>query len=127
MRALDLFFVVFHTTFIVLNVLGWIPRRVRPWNLAALVATAASWLGLGLVYGLGYCPLTDWHWRVLRALGRSNLPRSYTRYLVLRLFGSAPSGPVMDAITGWVFVVVFGISVVVNVRDRRRRRVGTHL
>lgn len=122
LRWLDWFFFLFHAFFILFTVLGWIPPRVRRWNLAALLLTAGSWLGLGMFYGLGYCPLTDWHWRVLRALGREDLPRSYTRYLVLRVFGTAPPGQVMDAITAGVFVLALIISIIVNVRSRRPDR-----
>ena len=45
--ALDGAFFVLHTALIVFNVLGWIPRRTRRWNLAALLATLFSWTSWG--------------------------------------------------------------------------------
>lgn len=118
LQGLDRFFFFFHAALVLFNVFGWIPARLRRWNLAMLTLTAASWLGLGLFYGLGYCPLTDWHWRVLYALGEEDLPRSYTRYLVDRIFGRAPPGVVMDWITAGTFVVAFVCSLTLNIRDR---------
>jgi hypothetical protein len=122
LQGLDRFFLLFHAALVLFNVFGWIPPRWRRWNLLMLALTAASWLGLGLFYGLGYCPLTDWHWRVLRALGEDELPRSYTRYLVIRVLGRSPSGRVMDWITAGTFSMAFVVSLALNVRDWRRAR-----
>ncbi|HPF94086.1 MAG TPA: DUF2784 family protein, partial [Tenuifilaceae bacterium] len=62
---LDVFFVAFHTLLIAFNLFGWIWWRTRKANLITLLLTGLSWIGLGLFFGIGYCPLTDWHWQVL--------------------------------------------------------------
>ncbi|TVQ36344.1 MAG: DUF2784 family protein [Spirochaetaceae bacterium] len=123
LRALDLLFVVFHTVLILFNLLGWIPRRLRRANLIALLLTAASWLGLGIFYGIGFCPFTEWHWRVLRALGRRNLPRSYTQYLLQRLLGISIAAVTVDALTALGAAAALVISSALNIRDWRRRGV----
>ena len=122
LRALDLFFVVFHTTLILFNLLGWIPRRLRRANLVALLLTAASWLGLGIFYGLGFCPFTEWHWRVLRLLGETDLPRSYTGYLLVRLLGLSLSADLVDLLTAGGAAAALVVSAVLNARDWKRRQ-----
>jgi uncharacterized membrane protein YeiH len=54
--SLDYFFIAFHSALIIFNLFAWIPRFTRRWNLISLGLTAFSWLGLGLFYGIGYCP-----------------------------------------------------------------------
>src|SRR5665811_299369 len=78
-RILDIFFLIFHTFLIFFNLFGWIWKRTRKLNLITLSLTGASWLFLGLSVGtLGYCPLTDWHFKILEKLGKTDLPYSYT-------------------------------------------------
>jgi hypothetical protein len=48
---------------------------------------SSSWFGLGLLYGVGYCPSTDWHWRIKRARGETDLPNSYVNYCLDGLTG----------------------------------------
>ncbi len=117
---LDVFFFVFHAALVGFNLTGWLWARTRRLHLITMGLTVGSWFGLGAVYGWGYCPCTDWHWDVKRRLGESGLPRSYVKYY-------------LDAATGWdwdpalvnglVLVLglgAFGLSVWLNVRDRRR-------
>ena len=66
-KFLDIFFIVFHTSLIFFNLFGWIWKYTRRANLVALLLTGGSWFILGLYYGIGYCPFTEWHWEVLHA------------------------------------------------------------
>ena len=118
--VLDFFFVVFHTAWILFSLFGWISRRTRRANLVVLLLTAASWLGLGLFFGLGYCPLTDWHWQVLRALGQRELPRSYTQYLLIRLLGIRLDATTVDVLTAASATAALVVSVWLNIRTPRR-------
>lgn len=122
---LDLFFVVFHSILIVFNVFGWIWKKTRKINLYTLLLTGASWFILGIFKGLGYCPLTDWHWKVLMKLGRDDLPNSYIKYLVDRIFNTNVSALLVDNLTAIIFFVVLIISVVLNSRDYYLKKVKT--
>ena len=66
---LDVLLTVFHLTLTLFNLTGWILKKTRKLHLVVLMVTAASWFVLGIWYGWGYCPLTDWHWQV-RPSGR---------------------------------------------------------
>lgn len=115
-RLLDVFFLVFHTGLILFNLFGWIWKRTRRWNLATLLLTGASWGLLGIWYGFGYCPCTDWHWQVRRALGYHDMPASYIKFLLRYFTGiSFPSG-LVDAATLFFFLLALGASLYVNLR-----------
>ena len=122
LRALDIAFVVFHTALVVFNLAGWVVPRLRGANLVALGLTGLSWGGLGIFYGFGYCPFTDWHWMVLRGLGESDLPRSYIQYLLIRLLGLRVDAGVVDTVVLFSFLAALGVSLTLNIRDMRRRR-----
>jgi hypothetical protein len=108
---------------IVFNLFGWIWKRTRILNLVVLALTAVSWLFLGLIVGtLGYCPLTDWHFRILEKLGKTDLPDSYIKYLADRLTGLGFNPSLVDKVTLYVFLGVFVISLSLNVRDFIRKK-----
>jgi len=114
----DIFFVVFHTILTLFNALGWIWKSTRKLNLITLLLTGGSWFILGLFYGIGYCPLTDWHFSILRKLGHHNLPYSYIEYLIERLTPFNPSPDLVNASTGVVFFVALGLSVFLNISGK---------
>jgi hypothetical protein len=116
--ALNVAFFVFHTAWIGFNCLGWAWRRTRPWHLGTIALTALSWFGLGWWYGWGYCPCTDWHWQVRARMGFSD-PPSYVQLLIRELTGIELQPIVANVVTLGTLVVAGGLSVGLNVRDRR--------
>lgn len=116
MRFLDIFFTVFHTVLVLFNLFGWIWKKTRLLNLITLGLTGGSWLVLGIFYGFGYCPLTDWHFRVLANLGYAGLPDSYLSFLFTRLTGLSIDQSLVDAVTLWGLVVALVISLYLNLR-----------
>lgn len=106
--VLDYVFLWFHTLLIVLNLFGWIFVKTRKLQRVALVITLFSWLVLGLVYGWGYCVLTDWHWNVLAELDRVPSQSVYVAYLLERLLHIQISRETSDVIT--VIGLLFGIA-----------------
>ena len=118
---LNVLFFVFHTTWLVFNCVGWIWRRTRRWHLVTLVVTGLSWFGLGIWYGWGYCPCTDWHWQVRERLGHVD-PPSYTQLLFTELTGIEVSTWTANIVTVTVFALCLLLSVVLNVQDARRSR-----
>lgn len=118
-RLLDIFFLVFHSGIIVFNVLGWIPKATQRLNLITLILTGLSWFVLGIFYGIGYCPFTDWHWQVLRKLGKSGLPNSYIKYLLDRITGVDVNATFIDYMTAILFFVALACSVFVNIKRKK--------
>lgn len=123
MRFLDVFFVVFHGALVLFNLTGWIWRRTRRAHLYTITATLLSWTALGLFFGFGYCPCTDWHWDVKRALGETNLPNSYIKYYVDRITGVDWDPHTIDVVVLASTLAALAASIIVNVRDRCRGQV----
>ncbi len=120
--VIDVFFVVFHTTLILFNVLGWVWKKTRLANLITLGLTGGSWFILGIFYGLGYCPLTEWHFDVLQKLGKTNLPSSYIEYLAERLTGTNFDGDTVNIITLVGFFIALILSAYLNYLDYKKKK-----
>lgn len=116
-RFLDYFFLVFHTLLILFNLFGWIWPNTRKVNLITLLLTGFSWIGLGFFFGWGYCPFTEWHWDVLKAIDDNvKLPNSYITYLVKRLTGILLNNETVEGLTLGGYLVALGVSVYFNFR-----------
>ncbi len=120
-HVLDYFFLVFHTALTLFNILGWIWKKTRLANFITLSLTALSWFGLGLFYGIGFCPLTEWHWQVLEKLGQHNLPYSYITYIIHRLTGLEVNDRLVEVSTAVVFFLSFFISGYLNFFLRKKK------
>ena len=79
--------------------------------------TGASWFILGLFFGIGYCPLTDWHFNILEKLGYTDLPVSYIKYLVDRIFNSDINAQLVENSTAIGFFVALSGAIFVNIKD----------
>ncbi|MFO7655949.1 MAG: DUF2784 family protein [Bacteroidales bacterium] len=122
LKAADIFFIVLHTAIIFFNLFGWMHRKTRKANLILLLLTGASWFLLGLFYGIGYCPFTEWHFRVLEHLGQHNLPSSYIKYLADRILRVDANAIIVDILTMAGYTVALIASVALNINDQRKRR-----
>ena len=116
--ALNLGFFVLHSAWIALTCLGWIWRRTRAWQLAAVSLTVLSWVGLGAWYGWGYCPFTDWHWNVRARLGYQD-PPSYVQLLIREITGSDIGATAADTLAAGAL----GVAAVLGIALSRRARI----
>lgn len=121
MKALDIFFTIFHTSLVLFNLFGWVWKKTRLLNLICLLLTGGSWLLLGIFYGFGYCPLTEWHFHILEKLGYTDLPTSYLSFLFQRLTGVELNQSLVDAVTLWGLVLALIISVFLNFKHFFRK------
>lgn len=118
-HVLNVAFFVFHTTWIAFNCLGWMSKRTRPWQLVTVSLTALSWVGLGALYGWGYCPCTDWHWQVRVRLGFDD-PPSYVQLLIREATGVDIGTEPADALAIVTLAVSAVLGVGLTIRDRQR-------
>jgi len=110
----DIFFTVFHTLLILFNLFAWIWKPLRRWHFATITLTLGSWVILGIWYGWGYCPLTDWHWDILREMGKTDLPNSYITFIIKRLSGFVVNPNLVDTMTLTLALLAFAVSIKVN-------------
>ncbi len=120
---LDIFFVVLHSLLIIFILSGWLIPKLRAAHLIVVLLTGASWFLLGIFYGIGYCPLTDWHWMVLKELGKTGLPVSYVQYILDRILGINISARTADVITlaGWLFALIVSLGLWIKNKIQNNR------
>lgn len=95
----DTLFTLLHLLIIGFNLLGWAIPALRKTHFWATMATLFCWLVLGFWHGIGYCPITDWHWQVKSKLGQTDLPNSFIKYFADRLFKINANAVFIDALT----------------------------
>ncbi|MEE9390352.1 MAG: DUF2784 family protein [Candidatus Aminicenantaceae bacterium] len=118
---LDKFFFIFHSSLIVFILFGWIWKKTRLANLMVILMTSFSWTILGIWYGFGFCPCTDWHWQVRVKLGYYDMPSTYTKFLIDSLTGLDVSPKLVDTLAVSLLILAFAASVFTNARDWRKR------
>lgn len=124
---LDSFYTLLHLLIIGFNLVGWAWPATRRWHLYGVLLTAASWFLLGIWYGIGYCPITDWQWEVKTRLGEHNLPNSFIKYQLDKLMGIESDPVWIDTITAVSFGVVFFVALYLNFRKTpMRSRIRRH-
>ncbi len=116
-HALNIFFFVFHSGVIIFNLSGWIWRKTRKANLVLLLLTAGSWFILGIWYGFGFCPCTEWHWQVRARLGHIDMSPSYLVFLIRTLTGMEVDKSRVDIFAVAFLIGALAISVGMNMRD----------
>jgi hypothetical protein len=120
-ELLDTILTILHLLIVGFNLFGWIWPRTRKAHLVCVLLTAASWFVLGIWYGMGYCPITDWQWEVKRQLGETGLPGSFIKYYADKLAGRDWDAGFIDAMTGICFGVAALISVYLNFLHKKQR------
>ena len=111
---LDVLLTIIHLSIIFFNLFGWIPKATRRAHFIVIVLTAASWFLLGIRFGIGYCPFTDWQWQVKERLGERNLPNNFIEYIAEKASGRNFDSEFVDTVTAIGFALAALLSVYVN-------------
>jgi hypothetical protein len=121
---LDYLFTLLHLIIIGFNLLGWIWRSTRKLHFIVVLLTAGCWLILGIWYGIGYCPITDWQWQIKESLGETNLPNSFIKYFADKVTHSDISSDLIDGVTAISFATAAFLSVYLNFFNGKRKEQG---
>ncbi len=119
LQILDAFFTIFHLVIIGFNLSGWIWAKTRKLHFYFILLTAGSWFILGIWYGFGYCPITDWQWQIKEKLGEDNLPNSFVKYFADKVSGESISAVLIDRLTAAFFFLAVLLSVYANFIKKR--------
>ncbi len=119
LQFLDVFYTIVHLAITGFNLLGWIWPKTRKVHLITALITAACWGLLGIWYGFGYCPVTDWQWDVKTKLGETDLPDSFIKYFADKLTGRDFDPVLVNQLTLWLFVAAIAVSVYLNFFKKR--------
>ena len=123
LSLLDGFLTLLHFTIILFNLLGWIPPFTRKAHLVSILLTAASWFLLGLWFGIGYCPITEWQWNIKEQLGETNLPASFIKYYGDKITNNDLDAGMIDRMTAGCFAGAAMISLFLNLRKKISRNI----
>jgi hypothetical protein len=110
----DALLTLLHLSIIIFNLFGWIPKRTRIAHIVSISLTAASWFILGIWYGTGYCPITDWQWKVKTQLGESDLPGNFVEYYLEKITGHDFSSSLVNTIITVCFCLAVLMMAYVN-------------
>ena len=127
LSSLDVLLTVIHLSIIVFNLFGWIPKATRKAHFICIVLTAASWFLLGIWFGMGYCPFTDWQWNVKEKLGEQNLPSNFIEYFAEKITGYDFSSAFVSTVTAISFGLAALASVYVNFILSKMKRKSKHV
>ena len=119
LKSLDIFLSFVHFALIGFHLFGWIFPKTRKAHLVTVAATAFSWFGLGIFYGWGYCPITDWEWNVKQKLGEINLPNSFIKYYADKISGKNIDPALIDGFTLGFFIAAIILSIYFNFFRRK--------
>lgn len=119
---LDYLMTLLHLLIVGFNLLGWIWPATRKAHFIVVVVTASCWLLLGIWYGIGYCPLTDWQWQLKEQLGEQGLPNSFIKYMVDKVSPIAVSSDTIDTLTAGGFAIAAFLSVYLNFFRKKKGR-----
>ena len=84
-KVLNGLFHLVHITIILFVAIGWIFPKLLLAHLILTLLTLGSWFILGRWLGLGYCPVSDWHWKIKAALGEGRPEGTYIHLLLQKI------------------------------------------
>lgn len=121
LRILDIFFTLIHLIIIGFNLLGWIWPKTRRAHLIVVAATAFCWVILGIWYGWGFCPVTEWQWQIKTRLGEHHLPDSFIKYYADKISGKDINSSLIDLVTAISFGLAALLSIYFNFFNRQTK------
>lgn len=121
LHVLDFIYTLVHLLIIGFNLFAWAFRATRRLHLYGVAVTLACWLILGIWYGIGYCPVTDWQWQVKAQLGEQNLPNSFVKYYADQISGQSVDANLIDIVTAGSFLLSIIISVYLNFFSKKSK------
>lgn len=121
LQILDVFLTISHMVIVGFNLFGWIWKKTRMANFIVIMTTAVCWFILGIWYGIGYCPVTDWQWQIKEKLGERDLPNSFVKYWADKLTGTDVNTQFIDVLIAVCFAVALMISVYLNFFAKRKK------
>jgi hypothetical protein len=119
LMVLDFLLTILHLIIIGFNLLGWIFRPTRRAHFWFAMLTLGCWTILGIWYGLGYCPITDWQWNIKTQLGEQNLPGSFIKYFADKLTGTDINSDLVDVLTVGLFLIAILCSIKLNFFNKK--------
>ena len=124
LSLLDVLLTILHFVIVLFNLFGWISEYTRRAHLISIILTAVSWFLLGIWFGIGYCPITEWQWQIKEKLGEVNLPDSFIKYYGDKITGSYLDPGFINTLTAVCFGLAAILSLYMNFFKSKKQKHG---
>jgi len=111
LRMLDFLFHVMHIFIILLFLFGWMLEITRFAHYILAILILVSWYGLGMIYGFGYCVITDTQWKIKKLLGQQPHTEYYIKYLMDKATGLDTNPNKINMVTTYTYFAILIIQV----------------
>lgn len=109
-------FHVVHISIIIFIMIGWAFPSLRLVHLALVLLTLGSWFILGQWLGTGYCPISDWHWKIKTALAEGQPSGTYIHHLLQTMTRREWNSDTVDKSVLVGILAITAISLALNAR-----------
>jgi hypothetical protein len=107
---MNVFFHLAHITIIFFFLFGWLWQKTLLAHFILSIFILLSWCGLGLLYGFGYCLVTDIQWKIKKRMGKEPSTEYYIKYMMDKMTGLDLNPDTVNAITTYTFFIIFFLS-----------------
>ena len=113
---MNILFHLIHLGIIFFFLFGWLWQKTLTAHFILAILILLSWCGLGLLYGFGYCLVTDIQWKIKKRMGDEPSTEYYIKYMLDKLTGLDTNPNRVNAITTYTFfiILVFSTALVIN-------------
>ena len=89
----------------------------RPAHLVLSLLTLGSWFVLGRWMGEGYCPVSDWHWKIKGAIGEGRPTVTYITFILRKITRTELDSNQVDRVVVVVTITVTLLSLFLNLKQ----------
>jgi hypothetical protein len=108
----NIFFHFIHLGIISFFLIGWMWEKTLLAHFILSILILLSWCGLGIVYGFGYCLVTDIQWKIKKLMGRKPDTEYYIKYMADKMTGLDTDPRIVNAVTTYTYFIILSISTV---------------
>ena len=113
---MNILFHLVHLGIIFFFLFGWLWQKTLTAHFILSILILVSWCGLGLLYGFGYCLVTDIQWKIKKRMGDEPSTEYYIKYMLDKMTGLNTNPNTVNAITTYTFfiILVFSTALVIK-------------
>jgi hypothetical protein len=112
LQILDFIFHILHIFIILFFLIGWVFPITRFAHFILAILMLISWYGLGIIYGYGYCLITDIQWKIKKVLGQQPHTEYYIKYLMDKITGLDTNPNKINKLTIYTYFAILIISTI---------------
>lgn len=117
LNLLNIFFHIMHLSIIFFFLFGWLFITTQEAHFVLAVFILASWYGLGIYFGFGYCLVTDLQWKIKKLLGQAPPTEFYVKYMIDKITGLDTNPTIINGLTTSIYFAILILSVFIKAKN----------